>query len=659
MSYHGSTADKLHLLNLMVFGQSSFRRILLSRLLLLSVPVLLVGVYFTYRKARSAFLETARQNLTESAVSKGEGVERSIQALKTTLMMASDNTIFQENSPQKHQVFIERLAKSLPSKIKCVKVINLQTQKSDAGTCNESIPAEFDLDLLSRNKNVENFDAQDIQNTDVKVFLPKQSTTPETLPPKIYQLELLFAVPIYDRQGRARYLLYVRSALLEQRKVESGLLTGYPVVITQKGQILAHPVRKYIDLNIQSMPDAERLSSLLRSVIAGNENFLHLFYFDDRASELIAGYSSIDSPLYGEGREKWAIVAVAPINAALEPVRDIRQVLNWMIIALLTTCLLVTIYLSRELALPLEKLRDYVLRKDHLGKGELFSTDFKIKEFKQLAMAINDMVVRLESWGEEILSAWREAKTANQLKNEFLATTSHELRTPLNAIVGCIRIVKDGYCDNSEEELEFLQQADDAAIHLLGIINDVLDISKIEAGKLSVSIEKVDLMALIDEVAELQNFAIQKKKLQLKITKYPEKIIVDADPAKFKQVLINVLGNAIKFTEQGGIFIEVKTRKGQAIVTVRDTGIGIDPEQQDKLFRPFVMIDASTTRKFGGTGLGLAISRNLMELMRGSIVLFSPGQDRGSTVEMMLPLTESTRSQEDLVERTQSKVPNK
>jgi signal transduction histidine kinase len=307
------------------------------------------------------------------------------------------------------------------------------------------------------------------------------------------------------------------------------------------------------------------------------------------------------------------------------------------------------------LALPLEKLRDYVLRKERLGKGEHLSADFKIKEFKQLAAAINEMVARLESWGEEILSAWREAKNANQLKNEFLATTSHELRTPLNAIVGCIRIVKDGYCDNAEEELEFLQQADDAAIHLLGIINDVLDISKIEAGKLSVSIERVDLNTVIDEVVELQTVAIQKKKLQLKTTKNPEKIFVDADPAKLKQIFLNVIGNAVKFTEQGGIFIDISTKKGQAIVAVRDTGIGIDPQQQDKLFRPFVMIDASTTRKFGGTGLGLAISRNLMELMRGSISLSSPGQDRGTIVKMTLPLTETTRSQEDPIELTQSK----
>jgi two-component system, NarL family, sensor histidine kinase BarA len=637
----------------MVFGQSSFRRILLSRLLLLSVPVLLMGVYFTYRKARSAFVETARQNLTESAIRKGEAIDRSIKALKVTLLTASDNSIFQNDSPPQHQLFIEQLATLLPTKINCIQIIDLQTKRSDASTCQETIPSDFDLDLWASMRKEGNLSVRDM---DVKIFLPKDIDNPETNQAKNYQLELLFAVPIYDRQGKARYLFYVRSALLEQKKIESGLLTGYPVVITQQGVILAHPVNKYIGRNIQSMPDAERLNSLLRSVIAGQENFLHLFYFDDRASELIAGYSSIDSPLYGEGRQKWAIVAVAPLNAALEPVRDIRHVLTWMIVGLITTCFLVTVYLSRELALPLEKLRDYVLKKERLGRGERLPADFKIKEFKQLATALNDMVERLESWGEEILSAWQEAKNANQLKNEFLATTSHELRTPLNAIVGCIRIVKDGYCDNSEEELEFLQQADDAAIHLLGIINDVLDISKIEAGKLSVSIEKVDLMSLIDEVTELQTVPIQKKKLQLKTANNSDKIFVDADPAKFKQVLINVIGNAVKFTEEGGIFIEIKTNKNRAIVTVRDTGIGIDPQQQDKLFRPFVMIDASTTRKFSGTGLGLAISRNLMELMCGSIVLFSPGQDRGTTVEITLPITENTRSQEDWIERTQSKV---
>ena len=297
------------------------------------------------------------------------------------------------------------------------------------------------------------------------------------------------------------------------------------------------------------------------------------------------------------------------------------------------------------------------------------------------------MISRLRAWAEELEAAWKEAQTANQLKNEFLANTSHELRTPLNGIIGCLRLVRDGFCDDREEELDFLQRADDAAIHLLGIIYDVLDIAKIEAVKLSVELEPVDLKKLLNEVISLQAVPIQHKGLEFHTTDQHEIIPVYADPAKLKQVLLNVVGNAVKFTDCGSITISTRIEpaaetsvvpvKGhphqgstplhhlpepegaiskddgnkdaapmptslRVVVTVKDTGIGIDPSQQHKLFRPFVMVDGSTTRKFGGTGLGLAISRNLIEMMGGSITLFSNGEGQGTTVEIVLPIIESS-----------------
>jgi signal transduction histidine kinase len=267
-------------------------------------------------------------------------------------------------------------------------------------------------------------------------------------------------------------------------------------------------------------------------------------------------------------------------------------------------------------------------------------------------------------------------------------------------------LVRDGFCDDREEELDFLQRADDAAIHLLGIINDVLDIAKIEAGKLTVEVEPVDLRKLLNEVINLQAVPIQQKGLEFDTTDLHEVIAVRVDPAKLKQVLLNVVGNAVKFTDTGSITIStridplaetpvasVKARPqqnsnpsdnnspqtptprrekeratatynrseekvsststddgsnaaspgltcSQVVVTVKDTGIGIDPTQQQKLFRPFVMVDGSTTRKVGGTGLGLAISRNLIELMGGTITLFSHGEGEGTTVEITLPTIE-------------------
>jgi signal transduction histidine kinase len=262
------------------------------------------------------------------------------------------------------------------------------------------------------------------------------------------------------------------------------------------------------------------------------------------------------------------------------------------------------------------------------------------------------MVKRLEERAEELESAWQEAENANQLKSEFLATMSHELRTPLNAIIGCVRLVRDGCCDDRDEEIDFLKRADEAAIHLLNIINDLLDIAKIEAGTLSIFPEAVDLKRILQEVIDLQVVPIQQKKLDLVRSDLADSLLVQADPAKLKQVLLNVLCNAVKFTDEGGIAIatrlewipdtqsEAAPMTACAVVTIQDTGIGIDPAQQSKLFRPFVMADGTTTRRFEGTGLGLAISRNLMQLMGGNIVLYSAGAGQGTTVEVTLPLME-------------------
>ena len=226
-----------------------------------------------------------------------------------------------------------------------------------------------------------------------------------------------------------------------------------------------------------------------------------------------------------------------------------------------------------------------------------------------------------------------------------MATTSHELRNPLNVIINSIRLVRDDLCDVREEEKEFLKRADETAIHLLGIINDLLDISRIEAGKFSVVMKPIDLRQVIKDVINLQSVNIQQKGLQLNSIELKEQIRVNADTAKLKQVLINVIANATKFTDAGSITIttEIENCQGKSwvVVAVKDTGIGIDTQQQQKLFRPFVMVEGGTTRKYNGTGLGLAISRNLIELMGGTITLDSAGINQGTTVKISLPLIDS------------------
>ena len=233
-----------------------------------------------------------------------------------------------------------------------------------------------------------------------------------------------------------------------------------------------------------------------------------------------------------------------------------------------------------------------------------------------------------------------ELDRASRMKSEFLANTSHELRTPLNAIMGFLRLVLDGLCDDPGEEREFLQNALDSAHSLLNLINDLLDSARIEAGNMEVQLVEVNVPQVFQAVGKLTQIQVDQKNLSLSFTPSQGKMMVRADPGKFQQVLVNLVANAVKFTQQGEVRVKARSfpSKGHVRFEVRDTGIGVSPESQRDLFKKFVQGDGSTTRKYGGTGLGLAICKNLVEFMGGQIWLTSPGLGRGTTVYFTLPL---------------------
>lgn len=264
-----------------------------------------------------------------------------------------------------------------------------------------------------------------------------------------------------------------------------------------------------------------------------------------------------------------------------------------------------------------------------------------------------DTIRQEEAWNERLrLTADLEAKNqelqeADRLKDEFLKRTTHELRTPLNGIIGSLQIVLDDLCDDRFEERELLDQAHQSALHLFEIVNDILDFSRIKSGHVVLDLRSVDLHACLTQSLYLQLANLRQKKLTL-IKKYSDdSITVLADPIRLKQVLINTIGNAIKFTDQGSITVctSIKTLtqpsgKSQTygIVEIVDTGIGVDPQIQPKLFEAFVMADGSSTRRYGGSGLGLTICRHLLALMNGTIDLTSEGRDCGTVVRLCIPL---------------------
>ncbi len=250
-------------------------------------------------------------------------------------------------------------------------------------------------------------------------------------------------------------------------------------------------------------------------------------------------------------------------------------------------------------------------------------------------------ILRHKQTEKELLDAKQEADNANMAKSHFLSNMSHEIRTPMNGIVGMTELLIESNLD--DEQNKYARMIRDSANSLISIINDILDISKIEAGKLQLEMLDFELRKNVIEVVELMSLRAQGKSLKLNCSieqDIPMRAV--GDPVRLKQILINLIGNAIKFTQRGKITLHIKTEskdENGAMVRfeVRDTGIGIAPDRILALFKPFTQGDSSVSRKFGGTGLGLAISRQLVEMMGGKIGAESE-PDSGSTFWFTLRL---------------------
>ncbi len=238
---------------------------------------------------------------------------------------------------------------------------------------------------------------------------------------------------------------------------------------------------------------------------------------------------------------------------------------------------------------------------------------------------------------EEMQKLNKHLLEINQLKDEFLANTSHELRTPLNSIIGFLTLITEGYYENEHELHLFTRNALESSYHLLSVINDLLDISRIEAGKMQLQIERVYVDELIEDVSSLFKVQADQKGLIFEPSAKGSPLYASADVRRLKQVLINLAGNALKFTERGGVRVSAEILDGQVGFTIKDTGIGIPRDQQNKLFQKFIQVDGSATRQYGGSGLGLVISKHLIEMMGGHIEIESKGAGTGTTVHFTIP----------------------
>ena len=362
-------------------------------------------------------------------------------------------------------------------------------------------------------------------------------------------------------------------------------------------------------------------------------------------------------------RQSQTVIGFIGLGLSLDPLRahvlDLVKLWAAATVAFLAVATLAVYAFSRRITQPINRLTAYAKR---IAAGSLEET-IPVEsrdEIGQLATAFNEMgkalaeQIRtkeslvgelqeanrvLEARSDELVEKSRLLEVANRHKSEFLANMSHELRTPLNAIIGFSEVMLEGVFGSlTPKQEEYLRDIFNSGHHLLSLINDILDLSKIEAGRMELELGEFHLPTALGNMVMVMRERAKRSGLQLSVEVDPKLGIITADERKVKQILLNLLSNAIKFTPEGGLVkVEVRTRKNTVEISVTDTGIGIPEKDRTIIFEEFQQVRRDPSRPREGTGLGLTLARRFVELHGGRIWLESE-VDRGSTFTFSLPL---------------------
>ncbi|MBD1886520.1 MULTISPECIES: ATP-binding protein [Microcoleus] len=479
---------------------------------------------------------------------------------------------------------------------------------------------------------------------------------------RIQQQELasLTAKPqIFDRQ-RSEFLTRVAqmSGILEQLQAPSQ--TKNPEIakdyqqLQQFAQVNGKTVESYFQ-QVQKMLATAKLSALNPKQQQALGQNLNNFVAGETALKL-KEFSEDSAQLAGQFREKADEAFRTYENA--EKLGTLILVGSLLISGAIAAIL--AAYTSGAIARSLEATTLIAQRVTEESNFDLQVPVTTSDEVGMLAISLNELIQRVAEYTEELHEAKVAAEAANRSKSAFLANMSHELRTPLNAIINYSEMLQEDAQDSgSEDFLPDLEKIQTAGKHLLDMISDILDISKIEAGHVTLYLENFDVATMIEEVMTTAQPLVEKKGNALALKTKGELGTMYADQPKVRQILLNLLSNAAKFTEKGVITIGVeriiieKSRPAKQnknndfysgsnyssqvlIFRVSDTGIGMTNEQLEQIFKPFIQADASTTRKYGGTGLGLTISQRLCQILGGEISVESE-DGKGSTFIVSLP----------------------
>jgi two-component system sensor histidine kinase BarA len=461
--------------------------------------------------------------------------------------------------------------------------------------------------------------------------------------------------------GNNRLLQNLANNLLEERDLRAAR------ILNKDGKVLAYAGPKMITQfigNTQFKYGQLQLSTTDGSIRIKAPIFTQNIDLVEDITEPIYQQQNIDTNLLG-----WIEIELSLANTQIAKYQHLATSIATVLVTLIL-CLMLAIRMSRNISLPIQDMVDCVKA---IGDGKI---DARVHvnsgdEFQTLAAGINAMAIaiqrtktehqqnieqathdiretldNIEIQNIELNIARKEALKVSRIKSEFLTNISHEIRTPLNGILGFTRILLKDQSD--QRKTDHLNTIEKSANGLLTIINDILDLSKIDAGKLVLENIGFNVREVLEDVLTINAPEAHKKSLELVSLIYSDvPQFLTGDPLRIKQVLTNLISNAIKFTPQGNITVRVLIEDeniNQAGVKfeITDTGIGLSDEQQNKLFRAFSQADSSTTRQFGGTGLGLVISQHLVKAMKGDISVQS-AEGEGSTFSFSVTLKKSGR----------------
>lgn len=407
---------------------------------------------------------------------------------------------------------------------------------------------------------------------------------------------------------------------------------GHSMIVDHLGRVVAHPNAQWQ----ASSKNASKLS-VVQKMISGKSGVTE-FYSPPMKADMIAGYTFV--PETG-----WGVMIPQPMSELIDRARDVQSVAMFIAAVEIVLVGILSWWLSRMLSQPVLAVVNAARK---VSEGQL---DVEVgemsgqlpSELRVLANTFDNMVVDLRAKTDQLTSALLKAEEGSRTKSQFLAMMSHEIRTPMNGVLGILELLDDTELDNEQQHL--VSVAQNSSNSLIQIINDILDFSKLEAGKLNIVAKPSNIRNTVSDVIQLFKPIADQKPIFIEHTvtaDIPELLTIDAQ--RIRQVLFNLLGNAVKFTEKGGVTIHTDfniTVSGNSAlnITVNDTGIGIPEGMHDRLFEDFAQCDASYSRKYGGTGLGLAISMRLISMMGGTIG-FDSTAGTGSSFWISIPVNE-------------------